>query len=255
MGQAPQGAQEYYGPQAAQPPQSPPCQTGPQGGPQCPPQYGPQEYAQGPAASGYGYQPPCAPQQGPANGGRLEMGQPGPAYGYQAEPGGSAQAYGYAHGCHGHYHHDHHGPAFAAFPGQGHGGYSGPQSGFPGGFDPMSLIGQLGAQYGQFGQGFCRPGGQTPGAGYVNPGPQPGFGDPNCLENHYGKMVELYSDFVQGKTDPAKIMSFLTSTGAHFWKGAAVGALLTFILTNGSVKSAVAEAFTGVFGGKESADN
>jgi hypothetical protein len=49
-----------------------------------------------------------------------------------------------------------------------------------------------------------------------------------------------------------KIAGFLSSSGAHFWKGAIVGAALTFILTNEGVKSALAETFSGLFGSKAS---
>lgn len=68
-------------------------------------------------------------------------------------------------------------------------------------------------------------------------GEQSGSEDPQHLEKKYGQLMELYNDFVQGKTDPSKIMNFLTSTGTHFWKGAIVGALLTLVMTNESVKA------------------
>ena len=74
--------------------------------------------------------------------------------------------------------------------------------------------------------------------------------DPQHMQNHYGQMMAMCNDLMQGKADPAKIVSFLTSSGAHFWKGAAVGALLTFVLTNSSVKSALGDTFSSIFGGK-----
>lgn len=114
------------------------------------------------------------------------------------------------------------------------------------GFNPFSLFGPAGeafaSQFGQFGQS-----GQFPGQ-FAN---QTGAEDPKHLENKYGQLLEIYSDLMQGKTDPAKIMSFLTSTGTYFWKGALVGAVLTLILTNDSVKSTLKECLGAVLPGKE----
>ena len=61
-------------------------------------------------------------------------------------------------------------------------------------------------------------------------------------------MIELCNDIMQGKADPSKIAAFLTSTGAHFWKGAIVGAAVTFLMTNSAVKSALGDTFSAVFG-------
>ncbi len=83
----------------------------------------------------------------------------------------------------------------------------------------------------------------------------PGFGagspseDPKHLEYRYGQMIELCNDLMQGKADPSKIAAFLTSTGTHFWKGALVGAAVTFVLTNNAVKSAMGDTFSAIFGG------
>lgn len=75
------------------------------------------------------------------------------------------------------------------------------------------------------------------------------FGDdPRGLEHRFGQVMELYNDFVQGKTDPTKIMNFLSSSGAHFWKGAAVGAAIALLASNSTVKAAVADAFSTLFG-------
>lgn len=86
--------------------------------------------------------------------------------------------------------------------------------------------------------------------------PHPGQA-PHCHHGHHDipcdKLLELCSDLMQGNTDPAKIMSFLSSTGTHFWKGAVVGALLALVLGNSSVKSTLADSFSGLFGkGNES---
>ncbi len=79
--------------------------------------------------------------------------------------------------------------------------------------------------------------------------------DPQDLDKRFGQVMELYGDFMQGKTDPAKIMNFISSSGAHFWKGALVGAAVALLLSNSSVKSAVGDAFSGILGnGKSSAE-
>ena len=58
----------------------------------------------------------------------------------------------------------------------------------------------------------------------------------------------MCSDLMAGKTDPAKFFGLLSSTGNLFWKGAIVGALLTFALNNASVKSALGESLSAIFG-------
>jgi hypothetical protein len=78
--------------------------------------------------------------------------------------------------------------------------------------------------------------------------------DPQHLQNRYGQMLAMCSDLMQGKADPAKIASFLTAGGTHFWKGAIVGALATFVLTNSSVKSALGDSFSAIFGGAAKSD-
>jgi hypothetical protein len=84
----------------------------------------------------------------------------------------------------------------------------------------------------------------------------PGYGgeDPQHLQNRYGQMLAMCNEIMQGKADPVKIASFLTASGTHFWKGAIVGALVTFILTNGSVKSALGDSFSAIFGGAKPAE-
>ena len=77
---------------------------------------------------------------------------------------------------------------------------------------------------------------------------QMGMDDPRGLEHRFGQVMELYNDFVQGKTDPTKIMSFLSSSGAHFWKGAAVGAAIALLASNSTVKAAISEAFSTLLG-------
>lgn len=63
-----------------------------------------------------------------------------------------------------------------------------------------------------------------------------------------GQLLAMCNDLMQGKADPIQIANFLTSSGTHFWKGAIVGAVLTFILTNDGVKSALGDTFSGFFG-------
>lgn len=71
------------------------------------------------------------------------------------------------------------------------------------------------------------------------------------MEKRYAQVMDLCNDFMMGKTDPSKIMNFITSTGTHFWKGAIVGAALTFLLTNKAVKSTISDCFSGLIGGNK----
>lgn len=106
-----------------------------------------------------------------------------------------------------------------------------------------------------FGQGAF-PGGNLFGAAFSGiPGFDPrsfaaqtGADDPKHLENRYGQMFELYSELMQGKTDPVKIAGLLAGNQGTFWKGAIVGALLAFIATNSSVKSALGESLSAICG-------
>lgn len=121
-------------------------------------------------------------------------------------------------------HHCRHGAAHGRYPENQAPGQNGP-------FDPFGFHAMFGgaAPFGAGAQQTAAP-------------------DPRETERRIGQAMEIYTDFMQGKSDPSKIMDFLTSTGAHFWKGAAVGALLALLLTNSTVKSAIGEAFSGLFG-------
>lgn len=100
----------------------------------------------------------------------------------------------------------------------------------------MGPLGDLGSMGGAFGP-------QT--------GPQTGTDDPQHLEMKYGQLLDIYNDVMQGKTDPAKIINFLSSTGTYFWKGAIVGAVLTLLLTNDGVKSMLKECLGGLIPSKD----
>lgn len=116
-----------------------------------------------------------------------------------------------------------------------------------------------GQAYTQAPPSFGFPGGALCGAAF---GGMPGFNPasfsgqagtpgPGALprdDHHYAQMLEFCNDLMQGKTDPSKIAGLLSGNGSVFWKGAIIGALLTFILTNSSVKSALAESFSAIFG-------
>lgn len=67
------------------------------------------------------------------------------------------------------------------------------------------------------------------------------------MEERCAQLIDMYNDFMQGKTNPAKVVNFLSGTGTHFWKGAIVGAVLTLILTNNSIKSSLSEGLSGIF--------
>jgi|GEM_PF-1586150 len=214
---APQGPQ--YGPQYAAPqgPQSAPQQGAQHAAPQGPqyaapqgPQYAPQQGAQYAAPQGPQYAAPQEPQYAPQFGAQYAAPQ-GPQYApgpEAAAPHEQEEGEGKKGHCHGH-----------------------------GGHEQQEQQ----AQPGFFGfPGFGGLGGFTGAAG--SPGE-----DPKHLEYRYGQMMELCNDIMQGKADPSKIAAFLTSTGAHFWKGAVVGAAVTFLLTNSAVKSALGDTFSTIF--------
>lgn len=81
-------------------------------------------------------------------------------------------------------------------------------------------------------------------------GPQPSCAsDPREMEQRLGQAMEICNDLMQGKSDPSKIMNFVTSTGTYFWKGAIVGAVAAFLLTSGTVKSAIGDMMGSLFKG------
>jgi len=257
---APQG---YAGPQGYAAPQA---NGGPKGGPQDKPAgpsghdqpghvctcgkheaapespYGPQAgMAFGPhPGMPYGFQPGYGPQPGMTFGPQ----GPQPAYGPQ-----TGMPYGFQ-------------PGYGPQPGMTYGPQGpqpayGPQPGMAAGPAPQAEHDGCGEKKGASGgpAGFGGFPGFAGQAGFGAPAfaamaSMPGFGseDPQHLQNRYGQMLAMCNEIMQGKADPVKIASFLTANGTHFWKGAIVGALATFVLTNSSVKSALGDSFSAIFG-------
>ncbi len=208
----------YQGPQYA-----------PQYGAPQPPQYAPQYGA--PQPPQYAYQgPQAAPQSGAAQ---------GPQYAYQGPQ--AAPQYGAPQG-------PQYAPQYGPAPG--------PEMGAGAPHDHEEGEGKKGHCHCRGGHGDH----EEQAASQAQPGffGFPGFGagspseDPKHLEYRYGQMIELCNDLMQGKADPSKIAAFLTSTGTHFWKGALVGAAVTFVMTNSAVKSALGDTFSAIFGGAKS---
>lgn len=68
-------------------------------------------------------------------------------------------------------------------------------------------------------------------------------------DEHFAQIMQVCGDLMQGKTDPAKVAGLLSAGGGTFWKGAIVGALLAFVVSNDSVKATLSECLGGIFGG------
>lgn len=139
-------------------------------------------------------------------------------------------------------------------------GESGVRRAFPGMGGPRSMPG--GAPY--HGVAPDYPGYQS--AGYGTPptghqplhmyGPRPPE-QPHCCHHngHPGQApagrapwMDLVGDLANGNADPSRLMACLGSLDTQFWKGALVGVAATLLLTNDTVKSAIAGALSGVLG-------
>lgn len=71
---------------------------------------------------------------------------------------------------------------------------------------------------------------------------------PEASAYRYGQLMDICQDFMLGKPDPVKIGSFLTAGGDNFWKGAAVGAALTFVVSSGALKSVFSGGLASILG-------
>jgi hypothetical protein len=58
----------------------------------------------------------------------------------------------------------------------------------------------------------------------------------------------LVNDLANGSADPSRVMAFLGSQDAQFWKGALVGISVVLLLTNDTVKNAVVGTLSGILG-------
>lgn len=89
-----------------------------------------------------------------------------------------------------------------------------------------------------------------PNPGAMPPPPFPGApaADNKSQENRYGELYGLISEAANGNADVSSFMRFFQSTSSDFWKGALVGAGLALLLTNDTVKSAIAGSFAGLWG-------
>ncbi len=108
-----------------------------------------------------------------------------------------------------------------------------------------------------YGYGYAPPGpgnpgpfpGQAPGQSFSQfygqaPGQAP---DGKGMENRYGELYGLINEAANGNADVSSFLRFFQSTNSDFWKGALVGAGITLLLTNNTVKSTLAQGFAGVW--------
>ncbi len=77
-----------------------------------------------------------------------------------------------------------------------------------------------------------------------HPGHEHGKGQ----EYRYGELYGLIQEAANGNADVAGFLRFFQSSSSDFWKGALVGGAVTLLLTNETVKNAIAGALGGVLG-------
>ena len=61
-------------------------------------------------------------------------------------------------------------------------------------------------------------------------------------------MLGLVGEIMNGTATPASFGSLLSGCSEQFWKGALVGAGITFLLTNPTVRESISGAFGSLFG-------
>jgi hypothetical protein len=72
---------------------------------------------------------------------------------------------------------------------------------------------------------------------------------PGFNTEHYGRIADVVKDIANGEQpDVDKIAALYSGFDAQFWKGALIGAVVTVLLTNETVKTAVAGTLGGIFG-------
>jgi hypothetical protein len=140
------------------------------------------------------------------------------AGGPTGQPGGQAPPQGPAYG----------GPAWPYGPGASAGG----PTGQPGGQAPPQ-----GPAYQQ-----AQPGHQQ-----AQPGPDQQTAGFNAEQ--YGRIADVMGDIANGEQpDMNKLVSLFNGFDSQFWKGALIGAVITVLMTNETVRSAVADVVSGIMG-------
>ena len=179
------------------------------------PAYGPEMAGGGPAGQP-GYQVP--PQQTAYAGMGTAPGGPAVPPGYQPPPQGMAYA-----GMN---------PAY------------GPTM-VPPGYQPPPGMGPMGTGPAYEGApGYTVPYPGDPQAHATAEQTSPGFN-----AEQYGRIADVVKDIANGEQpDVDKIAALYSGFDAQFWKGALIGAVVTVLLTNETVKTAVAGTLGGIFG-------
>ncbi|MFW5487145.1 MAG: hypothetical protein ACNI3A_01780 [Desulfovibrio sp.] len=67
-------------------------------------------------------------------------------------------------------------------------------------------------------------------------------------ENRYGELYGLINDAAEGNPDVSRFLNFFQTSSTDFWKGALIGAGLTLLLTNDTIKGAIAGGVSGLLG-------
>ena len=227
------GMERYaYGASVQSAPMTPPSFAGPQGMPQMGPVGQPQPQA---AMNGGG----CADRFGPQPVQAVQIMQGMPSqYGPMAAPP--------------------QGPMMQGMPLQ-HGPMAAPPQApmMPG----MPVHSQTAPQYGSQNPGQYGPQAQAQpsmpmtghscsGAGHTGHGVHGHPGQPAHDQNQYqyGQLMDIVGDMMAGDPDVSKIMRFFQSCDTQFLKGALIGAVGMFLLTNDTVKSTIVDMISGVWG-------
>jgi len=98
--------------------------------------------------------------------------------------------------------------------------------------------------------GFSHGPGAAPHA--MDPGSPHGPGHAKHEGHQYGQMMSLVNDLVNGNADASRVMNFIDGVDNHFWKGALVGMSVSLLLTNDTVKNAIVDTLSGIWGAFDS---
>ncbi|PID57615.1 hypothetical protein CSB45_07255 [candidate division KSB3 bacterium] len=72
--------------------------------------------------------------------------------------------------------------------------------------------------------------------------------DQNQYQYQYGQLMDIVGDMMAGEPDASKIMRFFQGCDMQFLKGALIGAIGMFLLTNDTVKTTIANMISGIWG-------
>lgn len=123
-----------------------------------------------------------------------------------------------------------------------------PQGNAPGSMHAHSHPGQSGPGHQNPHHPHAHPGHHLHGAPGYGPGPAYGAGHGYGVENHHAELYQMVQQAANGQPDVSRFLNFFNNVGSDFWKGALVGAGITLLMTNDSVKNMLAGGIGGLWG-------